>query len=797
MIASLGLTACFARNSFNVCRHSLRFYPMQYRFFALLLLAPLTGFAAEAPWVSLFNGRDFTDWKMVGPANLAPAVVEDGAMVLRQRPKTPEHTFVTSQQSYSNFILELDVKDDPGFNTGILLRCSDAPLAARVRLNGYQVKIDPTPRAWTGGIFDDFGHNWKWLYDLKDNARARAAFKLGEWAHFRIECLGHSLKVWVNGVPTCHLIDEKYSAGVIAFKIHSIGEGPNVGANAVRLKNIRIITDRPERFQQPIDLAARRAPPVPDDNDGDIILPDGFRATIVADNLMADRKGDTLRFLALDSKPNSDLYAMTRKGGIIALRDADGDGRAEIKAEFGSGGGTGIAVQKDYLYYSSASAVYRYKLTPGELVPTGKPELIAQLPEQKGHDAKSFAFDPAGNLYVNVGSPLNASSVPDRARDAKGIDPTALQQRQGGIWRFKPDVPNQDQLKDGYRYASGLRHILSLAWNPTRQAFYAVMMGRDQLNTVAPQFYTDYDNAEAPAEEMHLIHDQSDLGWPTTYYDPIKKARFIAPEFGGDGKKLAEPGKYPDPVIAFPAHWAPMQMAFNTTQQFPNRYHHGAFVAFHGSWNRGPEIQRGYHVAFVPFGSDGLPSGGYEIFADGFAGAPDIKRPGDARFRPCGLAFGPDGTLYIGDSEKGRIWRIAYTGEHRQRRSVQAVTAAPVVEKILTPEQTKNAAAYKLYCAACHMDDGSGVSGLQPALRGSDVAAGDPAKLIRVLLNGPAVELPADRTKYSNVMPAFNFLSDTDLAAILTHLREDFTALGATGSATITPAEVTAARTKP
>ena len=174
---------------------------------------------AAEPWVSLFNGRDLTGWKIVALTNPAPAVVEDGVMVLRQRTNTIEHTFVASEREYDDFILELDLKDDPGFNSGILLRCVDASADARVQLNGYQVKIDNTPRAWTGGIFDDFGDSWTWLHDLADNERGRAAFKLGEWAHFRIECIGPTIKVWVNGVPTCNLIDEKYRKGCIAFKI--------------------------------------------------------------------------------------------------------------------------------------------------------------------------------------------------------------------------------------------------------------------------------------------------------------------------------------------------------------------------------------------------------------------------------------------------------------------------------------------------------------------------------------------------------------------------------------------------
>ena len=214
---------------------------------------------ADAPWVSLFNGRDLTGWKIVALTNPAPAVVEDGAMVLRQRLNTVEHTFVASEREYDDFILELDLKDDPDFNSGILLRCVKASADAAVRLNGYQVKVDNTPRAWTGGVFDDFGDSWTWLHDLADNERGRAAFKLGEWAHFRIECIGPTIKVWVNDVPTCHLSDEKYRKGSIAFKIHSVGNNPKATQSAIRLKNIRIVSEHPERSALPMELPPRRA----------------------------------------------------------------------------------------------------------------------------------------------------------------------------------------------------------------------------------------------------------------------------------------------------------------------------------------------------------------------------------------------------------------------------------------------------------------------------------------------------------------------------------------------------------
>lgn len=216
--------------------------------------------ADDVPWQPLFNGSDFAGWKVVSLRDPAPAVVEDGAMVLRQRINTAEHTFVTTEKKYSDFILELELQDEPEFNSGVLLRCSDAPPEAAVRLNGYQVKIDNTKRAWTGGVFDDFGNGWRWMFDLKDNATGREAFKFNEWARFRIECIGPTIKVWVNDVPTCNLIDEKYRAGYIAFKIHSVGDKPKATESAIRFRNIRILTERPERHTKPMDLEARRAP---------------------------------------------------------------------------------------------------------------------------------------------------------------------------------------------------------------------------------------------------------------------------------------------------------------------------------------------------------------------------------------------------------------------------------------------------------------------------------------------------------------------------------------------------------
>ncbi len=395
---------------------------------------------------------------------------------------------------------------------------------------------------------------------------------------------------------------------------------------------------------------------LPDADNGGLVLPPGFRALVVADKLKPLRN--------MTVAPNGDIYVKTREAGIIALRDTDGDGRADVIKEFGSGGGTGIALRGDWLYSSTNDHVFRYKLTPGDLVPAGGPErIVRDLPNKKQHEAKALTFGADGRLYVEVGSPSNAyGGAKDRALGAKGEDPTEFLKVHGGYWRFDADKPEQTQA-DGHHFSTGHRHSTTIALHPVSQQLFVALHGRDQLNTVAPQFFSVDDNAENPSEVFHLLKEGSNFGWPFTYYDPRAKQRKMNPEYGGDGKILAEAGKYDEPLIAFPAHWAPMQLAFNTGSQFPAKYRNGGFLAFHGSWNRAPRPQKGYNVVFIPFDAQGMPTGGYEIFADNFTGKAELANTRDAKYRPNGVAVGPDGSLYISDSQVGRVWRIIYTGE--------------------------------------------------------------------------------------------------------------------------------------
>lgn len=381
----------------------------------------------------------------------------------------------------------------------------------------------------------------------------------------------------------------------------------------------------------------------------EIKLPVGFSATILGSDLGSTRH--------LVVSKNGDIYAKLSKlkdgKGICILRDTNKDGVIDETKMFGNYTGTGITIKNGYLYASSNTGIFRYKLNEKEeVIDPEHPEKIVDGLVDKGRDnAKPFVIDNNSNIYVTVGS----YNDPCREKGTgKGIMPCSILDSAGGIWKFNAEKLNQT-FSDGVRFATGVKNAVGIAWNAKTNSLFAAVHGRGQFHDFYPQYYTPKQSAELPAETLYELHQGDDAGWPYIYYDQFQKKKIVAPEYGGDGKKTGGE-KAINPIAAFPAHLGPNDLLFYTGKMFPARYRNGAFIAFHG---QSTELHKGYLVAFVPFVNH-KPSGKWEIFADNFAGTDLVKPTAPIQHRPCGLAQGPDGALYVSDDLNGTIYRIAY-----------------------------------------------------------------------------------------------------------------------------------------
>ena len=403
-------------------------------------------------------------------------------------------------------------------------------------------------------------------------------------------------------------------------------------------------------------------------DNGGITLPPGFCATVFADNLGHARQ--------MAFGPDGVLYVNTWSGTyyhndkvppggfLIALRDSKGDGHADKIERFGDGvaqgsaGGTGIRVYKNGLYAEQNDEIIRYPLPTDGIAPKENPQVIVSgLPLTGDHPMHPFAVDDEGHLFVDLGSATNSCQFQNRMPNSPGHQPCTELETRAGIWLY--DANKKDQhFSAAERYATGLRNGEGFAFNSAGRLF-VTQHGRDQLSQNWPRYFNARQSAELPAEEIVLLQKGADYGWPECYYDQLQNKLVLAPEYGGDGKEVGVCADKQAPVAAFPGHWAPNDLLIYAGKAFPAGYQGGAFVAFHGSWNRAPEPQGGYNVVFQPL-ADGKAAGPFIVFADGFAGA--VKEPGRAAFRPSGLAMGPDGALYISEDMHGRIWRVTYHG---------------------------------------------------------------------------------------------------------------------------------------
>ncbi len=191
----------------------------------------------QGAWEPLFNGKNLKGWKKLGGEALYR--IEDGAIVGVSRTGTP-NTFLCTEKTYGDFVLELYFKVDDGLNSGIQFRSHSRPDFGNGAVHGYQYEIDPSARAWSGGIYDEARRGW--LCTLSDNPAAQRAFRPGAWNKVRIEAQGERIRTWINGVPASDILDDADREGFIALQVHGIGGNASMEGKTVRWKNIRICT---------------------------------------------------------------------------------------------------------------------------------------------------------------------------------------------------------------------------------------------------------------------------------------------------------------------------------------------------------------------------------------------------------------------------------------------------------------------------------------------------------------------------------------------------------------------------
>jgi glucose/arabinose dehydrogenase/mono/diheme cytochrome c family protein len=448
---------------------------------------------------------------------------------------------------------------------------------------------------------------------------------------------------------------------------------------------------------------AKSAPCSPDDSG--LTLPVGFCATVFADGI------GHARHIVVDASGavyantwSGDYYDFDKphEGGfLVALQDKAGTGKADVIERFGESvqtggaGGTGIGLYEGSIYAEINDRIVRYSLPSGALVPQNPPEtIVSGLPLGGDHPMHPFIISKEGSIYVDVGTATNSCQPQNRQPKIPGANPCTELETRGGTWRYDANKTNQ-KFSPADRFATGIRNGEGFAFDSAGHLF-VTQHGRDQLHSNWPDLYQPSQEATLPAEELLLLKQGGDYGWPECYYDGVQKKLVLAPEYGGDGgKSVGVCASKLAPVAAFPAHWAPNAMVLYDKKQFPVRYRNGVFIAFHGSWNRAPYAQGGYNIVFQALDGD-RATGNCEIFADGFAGP--VKSPEGALHRPSGLAVGPDGALYVSDDIRGRIYRIVYHGDPASRAAgapcpSASAAAGDVVATAAKPPEGTNAGA--------------------------------------------------------------------------------------------------------
>ena len=367
----------------------------------------------------------------------------------------------------------------------------------------------------------------------------------------------------------------------------------------------------PEPFHTP---AATNRPQVVARPDGaQLTLPQGFNIDVFAEGFQRPRfmlQGPNQEILLSDSAEN---------GSVWVLQDKDRDFKGEAKKKIleGLDRPFGLALWKDYLYVAETTSLKRYKYDAKTMQIDGQGQkLISWKDFDKGHWTRSILFDAKGEkMYLTVGSGSNVDAGEDPQRAA--------------IHRYNPDGSGHEVV------ATGVRNVIGLRWYPGTQTLWAAVQERDGLgDDLVPDYFT-------------AVKTGGFYGWPYAYIGPNED-----PRRKGEKPDLVKKTIVPD--VQLGAHVAVLDTLFYTGKQFPKEYHGGAFLAFHGSWNRSRRV--GYSIAFLPF-SGGKPQSGPKDFLTGFMVAPEKR---EVWGRPVGLLQLPDGSLLMSDDGGNKIWRISY-----------------------------------------------------------------------------------------------------------------------------------------
>ncbi len=312
-------------------------------FFNLFLITLLSVQSADAKWKKLAN-RDLKDWiKINGTASF---ILEKGIVTGTTVLNSP-NSFLCTKENYGDFILEFDTWIDPQLNSGVQFRSESLPEYQNGRVHGYQVEIDPSDRAWSGGIYDEARRGW--LYTLDRNPEGRKAFKPGEWNHYRLEAIGNSIRTWVNGIPCADVVDYLTPSGFIALQVHSIGEDKTKVGLQVKWKNIRIVTENLPKYITPYSE----------------IIPQ----TSFLDNTLTDReKKEGWRLLFDGATSNGWMNARTKIFPASGWEIRDGILSVSPETKTQGGGGDIVTIEKfidfelivDFRYTRGANSGIKY-----------------------------------------------------------------------------------------------------------------------------------------------------------------------------------------------------------------------------------------------------------------------------------------------------------------------------------------------------------------------------------------------------------------------------------------------------